>query len=159
MRDFSGETDRTRQVPDVEYKGLQVLREVSRLEGGLCHHQYVWVLVTQRVWLCSAMDHSPLGSSVYEILQARRLACVAISFSKGSSQSRDRTQISCIAGRFFTIWVTREVPIITRTDIKAAASLGGRKLSPGYNQVLVLLDMQAVTSQIKRVKRSHLEQI
>ena len=158
MRDFSGETDRTRQVPDVEYKGLQVLREVSRLEGGLCHHQYVWVLVTQRVWLCSAMDHSPLGSSVYEILQARRLECVAISVSRGSSQSRDRTQISCIAGRFFTIWVTREVPI-TRIDIKAAASLGGRKLSPGYNQVLVLLDMQAVTSQIKRVKRSHLEQI
>ena len=40
-RDFSGETGRTRDVPDVEYKGLQVVKEVSRLEGGLCHQQDV----------------------------------------------------------------------------------------------------------------------
>ena len=40
-RDFSGETGRTRHIPDVEYKGLQVVKEVSRLEGGLCHHQDV----------------------------------------------------------------------------------------------------------------------
>ena len=42
------------------------------------------------------------------ILQARILEWVAISFSRGSSQPRDQTLVSCIAGRFFTIWAIRE---------------------------------------------------
>ena len=41
-------------------------------------------------------------------LQARILEWVAIPFSRGSSQPRDQTQASCIAGRFLTIWATRE---------------------------------------------------
>ena len=53
------------------------------------------------------MDCSPPGSSVHEIFQARILEWVAISFSRGSSQPRDRTQVSCTAGRFFTDWATR----------------------------------------------------
>ena len=48
------------------------------------------------------------GSSVHGIFQARILEWVAISFSRGSSQPRDRTQVSWIAGRCFTIWATRE---------------------------------------------------
>ena len=67
------------------------------------------VLVSQ---LCSAlcpMDCSPLGSSVHGILQARILKWVAIPFSRGFSQPRDRTQASLIAGRFFTGWAPREV--------------------------------------------------
>ena len=48
------------------------------------------------------MDYSPLGSSVHGILWARILEWVAISFSRGSSWPRDWTQVSCIAGRFFT---------------------------------------------------------
>ena len=44
---------------------------------------------------------------------ARVLEWVVISFSRGSSQPRDRTQISCSVGRFFTIWATREVPRLT----------------------------------------------
>ena len=48
------------------------------------------------------------GSSVPGILQARILEWVAISFSRGSSWPRDQTGISCIAGRFFTVWATRE---------------------------------------------------
>ena len=54
------------------------------------------------------MGCSPPGSSVHGILQARKLEWVAIPFSKGSSQPRDQTQISYIAGRFFTIWATKE---------------------------------------------------
>ena len=46
--------------------------------------------------------------SVHEIFQARVLEWVAISFSRGSSWPTDRTQISCIAGRHFTLWATRE---------------------------------------------------
>ena len=48
------------------------------------------------------------GSSVHRILQARILEWVAISFSRGSSQSKNRTPVSCIAGRFFTIRATKE---------------------------------------------------
>jgi len=43
-----------------------------------------------------------VGSSIYGILQARILEWVAIPFSRGSSWPRDRTQVSCTAGRFFT---------------------------------------------------------
>ena len=50
------------------------------------------------------MDCSPPGSSVHEIFQTRILEWVAISFSKGSSRPRDRTQNSCTLGRFFTNW-------------------------------------------------------
>jgi len=49
------------------------------------------------------MDCNPPGSSVLGILQARILKWAAISFSRGSSRSRDQTQVSRIAGRFFTI--------------------------------------------------------
>src|SRR5574337_612499 len=49
------------------------------------------------------MDCSPPGSSVHGILRARILEWVAIPFSRGSSQPRDQTQVSCIAGSFFTI--------------------------------------------------------
>ena len=51
--------------------------------------------------LCNSMDCS-LSSSIHEILQARVLEWVAISFSQGSSQAGDPTQVSYIAGRFFT---------------------------------------------------------
>ena len=54
------------------------------------------------------VDGTLLGSSVHGILQIRILEWVAMPFSRGSSQPRDQTQVSCIAGRFFTIWATRE---------------------------------------------------
>ena len=52
--------------------------------------------------LCDPMDCSLPGSSLHGIFQARILKWVAISFSRGSSWSRDGTRISCIGGRFFT---------------------------------------------------------
>ena len=58
--------------------------------------------------LCDPMDCSPPGSSVLGILQARILEWVAISFPRESFWSRNQTQVSCIVGRFFTIWATRE---------------------------------------------------
>ena len=54
------------------------------------------------------MDCSPPGSSIHGIFQARILEWVAISYATESSQPRDRTWVSCIAGRFFIIWDTRE---------------------------------------------------
>ena len=50
------------------------------------------------------MDYSLPGSSVLGILQARILEWVAISFSRGSFWPRDQSQVSCIAGRCFTVW-------------------------------------------------------
>ena len=54
--------------------------------------------------LCDPRDCSPTVSSVHGILQARILEWDVLPFSRGSSQPRDRTCVSCIAGRFFTAW-------------------------------------------------------
>ena len=54
---------------------------------------------------CDPRDCSPTGSSVHGIFQKRILEWVAIPFTRGSSQPRDRTQISCTADGFFTICV------------------------------------------------------
>ena len=54
------------------------------------------------------MDCSPPGSSVHGILQTRILGWVAISLSRESSQPNNQTQVSHTAGRFFTVWATRE---------------------------------------------------
>ena len=71
-----------------------------------------WVKATQYcATLCDPMDHR-----VHGILQARILEWVAFPFSRGSSQPRDWTQVSCIAGRFFTSWATWEalLPLIIK---------------------------------------------
>ena len=62
--------------------------------------------------LCSLIDCSMPGSSVHGISQVRLLEWIAIFFSRVSSQPRDWTQISCTAGRFFTIWVMREAYLL-----------------------------------------------
>ena len=48
------------------------------------------------------MDYNPPGSSVLGISQASILEWVAVSFSRGSFQIRDRTHVSCLTGKFFT---------------------------------------------------------
>ena len=63
---------------------------------------------------CDPLNCSPPGSSVHGIFQARILEWVAISFPKGSSQTRDQTHISCvscIADRFFTHWAIGEAHV------------------------------------------------
>ena len=70
---------------------------------------YLRVLVAQSCsTLCDPMDCSLPDSSVHGILQAGILDWVAIPSPGESSQPRDQTQVSCIMGRFFTIWATRE---------------------------------------------------
>ena len=67
-------------------------------------HRSVSCSSLSRVQLCDPMDCSPPGSSVHGILQIRNPEWVAIPFSRGYSQSRDRTWVSWMAGRFFTFW-------------------------------------------------------
>ena len=68
---------------------------------------------------CDPTDCSQPGSFGHGILQARILEWVDISFSKGSSWPRFRTQVSCIEGKFFTVWATREAPNCARLREKA----------------------------------------
>ena len=63
----------------------------------------VKVKVTQS---CPTLGN-PMDYIDHGILQARILEWVAFPFSRGSSQPRDWTQVSCIAGRFCTSWATR----------------------------------------------------
>ena len=74
--------------------------------------------------LCDPMGCSPPGSSVHGILQAGILEWVVMPSSKGSSQSRDQTQVSHITGRFFTIRAIREAlsgPLQKKFTAAAAA--------------------------------------
>ena len=64
---------------------------------------------------CYCTDCSLLGSSVHGILQARILEWIPVLLSRGSSQPRDWTQVSCIVGKFFTIWATRK-PVTQLND-------------------------------------------
>ena len=67
------------------------------------------------------MDCSLPGSSLHEILQARVLEWVAISFSRGSSQPRDRTWVPHIPGRCFNIWATREALFLLERFINSSS--------------------------------------
>ena len=93
------------------YTQWNIIQSLKRRKS--CHlGQHGWVLkalvlVAQScLTLCNPMDCSPPGSPLHGILQARILERIATAFSRGSSWPRDQTQVSCIAGRFFTIWAT-----------------------------------------------------
>ena len=60
--------------------------------------------------LCDPTDCSLSSSSVHGIFQASVLEWIAISFSRRSSRARNRTWVSRIAGRCFTVWATRLIP-------------------------------------------------
>ena len=60
--------------------------------------------------LYDPLDCSPPGSSVHGILQERILVWVAMPSSRGSSQPRNWTCLSCITGGFLTLWATMEAP-------------------------------------------------
>jgi len=96
---------------------------------GDCSHEIKRHLLLLRKWkwsenevarlcptLCDPMDYSPPGSTVHGILQARILEYIAISFSRGSSRPRNRTQVSRIAGRLFNLWGTRVKKVMTNLD-------------------------------------------
>ena len=95
--------------------------------------------------LCDPMDYTPPGSSLHGILQARILEWVAISFSRGSSRPRDRTQVSCIAGRCSTVCASKYRELLLRMQLKhhvrwwCDALLGETRAVWRAKQVLLLL--------------------
>ena len=83
----------------------------SKNTGVGCHFLFQRMKVTSESevaqscpTLSDPMDCSLPGSSIHGIFQARIPEWAAISFSRGSSQPRDRTRVSCIADRRFTVW-------------------------------------------------------
>ena len=78
--------------------------QVTHLRSSCLSFPCIVVKVTQS---CPTL-WDPVGYTVYGILQARILEWVAFPFSRGSSQPRDRIQVSHIAGGFLISWATRE---------------------------------------------------
>ena len=82
----------------IDPKGMKGMKVKEMIVAQLC------------LTLWDPMDCSLPGSSVLGLLQARILEWLAIPFSRGSSQPRDRSSVSCtscVTGRFFSIWATR----------------------------------------------------
>ena len=71
----------------------------------------LWKVKVKAAQSCPTLC-DPVDYTVHGILQVRILEWVAFPFSRGSSQSRDRTQVFHIAGEFFTYWATREAHTI-----------------------------------------------
>ena len=86
------------QFSSVTQSCLTLCNPMNRSTPGLPVHHQLWCPN-----LCDPMDYIGHG-----ILQARILKWVAVPFSRGSAQPRDQTQVSHVAGRFFTSWATRE---------------------------------------------------
>ena len=85
------------------------------------HHHLLELAQTHVHWVSDAIQpsHSLLSPSPSAFnLSSIRVERVAIPFSRGSSQPRDWTQVSCIAGGFFTIWVTRKDQRVNRYAVK-----------------------------------------
>ena len=93
-----------REAADRDSRGVHLLCSAHpEIEFHIYVNIYMKVKVAQScLTLCNLMDCSPPGSSVHGILQARIVEWVAVPFSRGSSQLKDRNQVSHIAGGFFT---------------------------------------------------------
>ena len=145
----------------------QVGNKINKYEALVTTHtsKKTWVTHWERgvaqlcPTLCNPTDCSPPGSSVHGIFQAWILEWVAISFSRGSSQPRDWTEVSHIAGRCFNLCTTREAlkyknPSTNSKDFKGGKEArreeegggggkGGRKRWP-YRCLLPPTDTQAL---------------
>ena len=84
---------------------------ISRFKRLLWWRNVCVCLVTQScLTLCNPMDCSPPGSSGNGDSPGKNTGVISMPSSRGSSQPRDWTQVSWIAGGFITYWTTREAP-------------------------------------------------
>ena len=102
--------------------------------------------------LCNPMDCRIPGSSLHGILQAKILEWVAFSFSRRSSQPRDRTWVSCMTGRFSTVWASRgawnkDTPLLLRlNEVMRMEPWSGR------TRVLMREDLEEFTFSLHYVR-------
>ena len=99
MRNTKGNTQRT-DLPIT----LKPVRDTILLVRIVLY----WTSEQVKLLSCVRLFATPPVSSIHGIFQARVLEWVAISFSRGSSQPRDWTQVPRITGRYFIDWATRE---------------------------------------------------
>ena len=102
MPPASPQSRKSCSLPVVSSDGNFLLHLHSPLQS-LCVCVRAHLIIRSCPTLWNPMDCSPPGSSVHGILQARRMEWVAIPSFRGSSQPRNQTQVSRIAGGFFTI--------------------------------------------------------
>ena len=89
----------------------KIINRYLWLKNNSNFNPYICICAQLCLILCDPMDCSPPGSSAHGIFQAKTLECTAISFSRGSSQSRDWTHVYCIScsGRWILYhWATWE---------------------------------------------------
>ena len=98
--------------------------------------------------LCNPMDCSLSGSSVRGIFQAIVPEWIAISFSSGSSQPRDRTWVSHIVDRRFTVWATREVTLCIGAVIHSLLFEGTTSVRPPHSILHVFKPFLCILSFI-----------
>ena len=108
---YYGYLQREKTPGGIYRKSLWKNQNVSR-QGHLQQKLIVIVVLVKVIHscptLCNPVHCNLPGSSVHGIHQARLLEWEAIPFCRVSSQLKDQTQVSCIAGRFFTVWNTRK---------------------------------------------------
>ena len=120
---FSKWVGSSHQVAKVLELQRQSFQEIFRVDWSSCcprdHQmspsasQFKTIVRALYLTLCNPVDYSLPGFFLRGILQARILEWLAILFSRGSACPRDWTQVSCISGRFFTVWATREAHMKT----------------------------------------------
>ena len=114
---------------------LQINYKAKMLVAQLC----VWLFATP--WTVTLSS-----SSVHGDLRARILEWVAIPFSMGTSQPKDQTVVSCIAGRLFTIWATRDAYFNLKTKEKTIKLEGKIKKQLSLEQITTLASRRAEQS-------------
>ena len=110
-----------------------------------------WKWVAQS---CPALC-DPTDYTVHGILQARILEWVAFPFSMRSSQPRDQTQVSLIAGGFFTSWATRKVVTWTKNHLWVGADNSGVLFHWAIPLVLNSSPFKLVLSSFKLISVKH----
>ena len=108
--------------------------------------------------LCDPMDCSPPDFSIHGSLQARILEWVAIPFSRGSFWPRDWAWVSCIAGRFLTVWATRGLLIHSINSCKLLRGPLGfhrsKRCISSFDKQRVQLDYLLLNIVFKELKRN-----
>ena len=101
-----------KEFNDIEDQSIQFIQSgeerMEKTEQSLRETSWITKSLSRVRFFETPMDCSLSGSSVHGIFQARVLEWIAISFFRGSSWPRNRTQVSRIAGRCFTVWAIRE---------------------------------------------------
>ena len=119
-----------------------LVSKVTADSEAVCYCTFMFILRLRCNWCCCGlvtklyptlldyMDWSPPGSPVHEISQARILEWVAISFSRGSAQPRNRTHISfvfCIGRQILYHWATWEAQQTTIKMLNRCDSQGRKR--------------------------------